>query len=246
MYSVEEVIQNVNANPTAVSIAALWAMLVGYVQCIESIRLGFRDRTHAMPLMAVTFFFAHDTYYAVSYFLGHGVSDHWFFAAGGYVIAPFIALELILAWQIINYSGAETGLGSTRRQAFISYVLVQAAMYAFFFFMRSFMNDPLDLTMTYVTLLPQTVFMIPLMLRRKNRKGQSVLLAATLGFGQGLDMVLYYPQLAGYYRSWVVVSGAVVSFIVAMVYLVMVLRAPPYRTSADRSVGPLPASHAPV
>jgi hypothetical protein len=246
VYSVEEVIQNINANATMVSLAGVWAMLVGYVQCIECIRLGFRDRTHAMPLVPLTFFLAHDTYYAVSYFLGHGVSDHWFFAAGGYVIAPFIALELVLAWQIINYSGAETGLGSTRRQAFISYVLVQVAMYAFFFFMRSFMNDPLDLTMTYVTLLPQTVFMIPLMLQRKSRKGQSILLAATLGFGQGLDMVLYYPQLADYYRSGVVISVAVAYFIVAMVYFVMVLRAPAYRASETRRLGPLPASHAPV
>jgi hypothetical protein len=228
MYAIEEVLRNIDARPTAISLAALMAMLVGYIQCIESIRLGFRDRTHAMPLIAVTYFFAHDTYFAGRYFSGYGVSDHWFFAAGGYVIAPYIILEIILSWQIIRYSGKEIGLGKTVPQVVLSYLAILVAMYVVHIYIETIMVDPLYLTTTNISLYMGTLWMIPLMLQRKSRKGQSILLALTLWIGQTLSMVIYFPMLADFFVSPIVIAMGVAHFILGAVYFVMVVKAPPY------------------
>jgi hypothetical protein len=232
MYDIANVISNIDARPTAISLAGLMAMLVGYIQCIESIRLGFRDKTHAMPIAATTFFFAHDTFFAGSYFSGHGVSNHWFFAAGGYIIAPYIILEFILTWQIIKYSGKELGLGATIGKATASYVGIQFAMYVFFLFMRASINDPLYLTTTYISLFVGTVWMIPLLLTRKSRKGQSLLLALTLWIGQTLSIVIYYPMLSDYFVSPIIIAVGVTHFIIGGIYTYMLSKAPRYEVSS--------------
>lgn len=237
MYTIAEVIHNVDANPIAASALALFAMLVGYVQCIESIRLGFRHKTHAMPIAANTYFLAHDSFYAGNYFLGHGVTDHWFFNSGGYVIAPYIVLELIMAWQIITYSRQELGLGATWKRAFVSYLGIQLAMYVFFIWTRSIMDDPLYLTTTLSSLFVSQMFMIPLMVSRKSRKGQSVLLAATLCIGFGITHFFYYPLLAAYFRTPIVLLAGAASTAVAATYLWMVIKAPPYHPTGETSAG---------
>ena len=228
MYSVEEVFRNIDARPVAISAAALWAMFVGYVQCFESIRLGFRDRTHAMPVAATTFFFAHDTFFAGSYFTGHGVSNHWFFAAGGYIIAPYIILELVLSWQIVRYSSKELGLGATTGRAALSYLGIQAAMYVFFIFMRMAINDPLYLLTTYISLFVGTIWMTPLLLRRGSRKGQSLLLAFVLWIGQTLSYAFYYPMLSIYFSSPIIVAVGVTHFFLGATYTFLLMKAPRY------------------
>jgi hypothetical protein len=233
MYSVAEVLRNIDAQPATIAAWAAFAMLVGYVQCIESIRLGFRDKTHAMPIAAVTYFFAHDSLYALGYFTGHGVSDHWFFAWGGWIILPYTVLELILSWQIITYSRKELGLGDTWLKAFFSYLGILGAMYVFHLFTRVAMDDPLYLTTTLLSLFMSQAFMIPLVLRRKSRKGQSVILAATLCIGFGLAHAFYYPLLAEFFRSPIVLLAGATSTAVAAVYLWLVIKAPRYTPESE-------------
>lgn len=231
MYTVQEVLGNIDANPVWVSIMAAFGMLVGYVQCIESVRLGFRDKTHAMPIAAVAYFLAHDSLYWTTYLAGNGVaqvSNHWFFAYGAYILAPYNILELILAWQIITYSRQEIGLGKTWLQAFLAYVAIQVAMYVVLLWTRSTMDDSLYLVTTLSSLFVSQAFMIPMMLRRQSRKGQSILLASWLCFGFGIAHFFYYPLLAAYFRTPIVLLAGAVSTTVAAVYLWMVIKAPPY------------------
>lgn len=231
MYTVEEVIKNVDGNSFWVSIAGLTAMLSGYLQCIESLRLGFRDRTHSVPIAVATFWVAHDSFYTISYFSGHGVSNHWFFAGGGWAILPFLLIHLVIAYQIIVYSGREIGLGKTIGQIAFNYLLIQVAMYIFFVFMRSAMNDPLYLTTSGISMWVQTAFMIPMLIQRKSRKGQSVYLAVVLGIIIPLAQLLYFPLLANYYSSPIVVAMWLTHLGVGIAYVIMVLRVPTYRPS---------------
>jgi len=182
-----------------------------------------------MPIAATTFFFAHDSFFAGSYFTGHGVSNHWFFAAGGYIIAPYIVLELVLSWQIIRYSGKELGLGETPGRAALSYLGVQAAMYVFFVFMRMTINDPLYLLTTYISLFVGTIWMIPLLVSRGSRKGQSLLLALVLWIGQTFSYVFYYPMLSSYFSSPIIVAVGVTHFCIGAVYTRMLMKAPHYQ-----------------
>lgn len=239
MYTVNEVIHNIDVNPLSISFWAAFAMLVGYIQCIESIRLGFRDKAHAMPIAAVTYFLAHDSYYVISYFSGHGVSDHWFFAWGGWILIPYVALELILSWQVIAYGRQEIGLGKTWAGAFCSFAGIVIAMYIFHVWTRSAMDDPLYLTTTLISLFVSQAFMIPLVLRRRSRKAQSVLLAGVLCIGFGLTHAFYYPLLAAYFRSPIVLLAGAASTAVAAIYLWLVIKAPRFDAAAaqQRSVG---------
>lgn len=229
MYTIDEVIRNIDANAFWVSVGGLLAMLTGYLQCIESVRLGSRDRTHSVPIAVATFWLAHDSYYTFCYFTGHGVSNHWFFAGGGYAILPFMLFHLVIAYQIIVYSGREIGLGKTMGQIVVNYVLIQVAMYIFFVFMRSAMSDQLYLTTSGISMWVQTAFMIPMMIARKSKKGQSLFLAIVLGVTIPLAQLFYFPLLADYYSSPIVIAMWLAHLGIGFAYIIMVARAPAYR-----------------
>lgn len=58
----------IDANSAAIQVTGAMALLLGFVQYGEAIRPGFRDRTHAIPLVAVLFHLANDVSYSIHYF----------------------------------------------------------------------------------------------------------------------------------------------------------------------------------
>lgn len=79
MYSVDEVLSNL-ARLLGLLLAAGGVAFVGYyLYYIEAIRLGFRDRTHGVPVFANMYNTAHDVLF-VSYFRRWFFEvDHWLF-----------------------------------------------------------------------------------------------------------------------------------------------------------------------
>jgi hypothetical protein len=105
--------------------------VLAYVQIICGVWFGFRDRSHAIPLIATAMFFAHDTYYVLNYKYWFALG-HPFFVGNLVAMCIFVVFELILIWQIITYSRQEVGLGASKWQACISYAAIQAGVYVMF------------------------------------------------------------------------------------------------------------------
>jgi hypothetical protein len=228
-YTVPEILEYINANMAYLKVFGTLANLLAYVQIIYGVWVGFRDRSHAIPLIAVAMFFAHDTYYVLNYryWLDLG---HPFFIGNLVAMSIFVVFELILVWQIITYSREEVGLGKSRLHAFLAYAAIQAGVYILFLWFRSMMGDPLYLECFAVSIVFSNLFNITMLQRRGSRKGQSLVIAWALAIQTGpVGFFLVHPNLGPYFMQSPWIAAGIANTVLAFTYLWMLYKAPPYR-----------------
>jgi hypothetical protein len=161
-----------------------------------------RDRSHAIPLIAIAMFFAHDSYYVLNYDYWINTIDHPFFKANLIAMAIFACLELVVIWQIITYSRKEVGARRGWLQAFFSYVAIQAGVYIMFLWFRSMMGDPLYLECFAISIVFSNLFNIPMLMRRGSRKGQSLVIAWAVAIQTGpVGFFMVHPFLGPYFMQ---------------------------------------------
>jgi hypothetical protein len=243
-YTVPEVIGTINANMTYLQVFGTLANVLAYVQIIYGLRVGFRDRSHAIPLIAIAMFFARDSYYVLNYDYWIHTIDHPFFKANLIAMAIFACLELVVIWQIITYSRKEVGLGESWLQAFLSYVAIQAGVYIMFLWFRSMMGDPLYLECFAVSIVFSNLFNIPMLMRRGSRKGQSLVIAWAVAIQTGpVGFFMVHPFLGPYFMQPTWIAAGIANTVLAFAYLWMLYRAPRYsRDVVERVV----ASQTPI
>lgn len=228
-YAVPDIIANINANMSSLVIFGTAANLLAYVQIIYGVWVGFRDKSHAIPLAATTMFFAHDSYYVLNHEYWTTTIKHPFFIGNLVAMAIFVCFELVLMWQIITYSREETGLGKSKLQALVSLIAIQAGMYIMFLWFRAMMGDPLYLECFAVSIVFSNLFNITMLQRRGSRKGQSMIIAWALAIQTGpIGFFLVNPNLGDYFATpiWLAAGGA--NTVLAFVYLYMLSKARPY------------------
>jgi hypothetical protein len=228
-YTVPDILAYINANTPHLKVFGSLANLLAYVQIIYGVWVGFRDRSHAIPLIATAMFFAHDTYYVLNYkyWLALG---HPFFMGNLVAMCIFVVFELILIWQIITYSRKEVGLGESKLRALVSYAAIQAGVYVMFLWFRSMMGDPLYLECFAVSIVFSNLFNIPKLLRRGSRKGQSLVIAWALAIQTGpVGFFMVHPYLGPYFMQLPWIAAGIANTVLAFTYLWMLYRAPEYR-----------------
>ena len=82
MYEIETVLQQIEQNLGWVLLFTAIAWLTGFVQIVEGVRLGRRDRVPGVPIGMTVFLLAHDA----SFFLRY---DHWFNTVGHWYFELF-------------------------------------------------------------------------------------------------------------------------------------------------------------
>jgi hypothetical protein len=181
----------------------IWVLALGgltlisnYVLFIEWARLARRDRCSISTLMCVTLLGAHDGSFVLRY-------DTWFHTYHHWLMELFwVGLVLTFAWecyffgQIIKY-GREEMAPQLSQRGFTAYCLAAAAAAAGIWgALKAVLNDPLyavSFMFTITIVLPAA---FALMMRRRSRRGQSML-AITSWLGVG---VFYTALTIGIYR----------------------------------------------
>lgn len=233
MYEMNETLAYIKENAYQLAIFGTIANLLAYVQCAYGAWVGFKDKSHAVPLFAVMTFFAHDSFYVISYLFDLNPSNHPWFEGNFVAMSIFVCLELIMAWQIITYSRKEVGLGETWWQAFFAYLAIQAGIYVMVLWFKSMLGDPLYLEMFAISVVMANIFNIPMLMRRGNRKGQRLVIAWALLFQTG---PIYYffvnPQFGPYFNTPIWQAAGIANTILAAAYLFMLYRAPAFKRTA--------------
>lgn len=234
-YSIAETIGYINANMAYLQVFGAIANLLAYVQIIYGVWVGFRDRSHAIPIIALAMFFAHDTYYVLNYEYWIHTINHPFFTGNLFAMSIFVCFELVLIWQVITYSRKEVGLGESKLQAFVSYAAIQAGVYIMFLWFKSMLGDPLYLEYFSISIVFSNLFNIPMLMRRGSRKGQSLVIAWALAIQTGpVGFFLVNPYLGPYFSRWPWIAAGVANTVVAFVYLLMLYSAPRYSRDAAK------------
>jgi hypothetical protein len=147
------------------------AFLGGFVQMIAGLWMGFKHKTHGVPLLCAAWFFAHDTTYFLNYNHWFHEQDFWVAQGAWFQMGFYMITELIVMFQIMKYSRAEVFPGMGFLQALLSLFGVVVLNFALFWWFMSMLNDPLYLLKMASTVLMGPVWLIPMMRARGSRKG---------------------------------------------------------------------------
>lgn len=234
MYDMNELLSNINANFSNMILFGSLANILAYVQMIYGTRVGFRDRSHAIPLIVNMTFFAHDSYYVLNYDYWFNTVDHIFFKGNMVAMSIFCVVELVIAWQIITYSRKEIGLPDSWWKAAGVYAVIQAGVYVMFLWFKSMLGDPLYVECFAISIVFSNLFNIPMLLRRGSRKGQSLVIAWALAIQTGpVGFFLVHPNMGAYFMQPAWIAAGLANTALAFVYLYMLYKAPPYQRAVE-------------
>ncbi len=229
-YTIPEVLNNIDSRLAAVLLAGGMIFVGAFIQYLEGIRLGFRDRTHAIPAFANMYFFAHDLVFVGLFTHWFVEVDHWLFKLFWFGILIFTLLECIVHYQTIKFSRQELFPDLNRRQYIIVYVALQVAILGLFIFIYSHLDDPLFLISIATTEIISNVFNISLLRRRRNRKGQSFLLAWGLLLGSNIGFFfLFLPLLSNAFVTPIYYATGILVTAMNLIYMFLLTKYPAYK-----------------
>ncbi len=87
--------------------------------------MGFRHRTHSIPLAANLRNFAHDTTYIVQFHRWFYEDHFWFVNAFWFALVVFACCELVVMAQIMRFSRDDLFPGRTLPEAIATYAFLQ-------------------------------------------------------------------------------------------------------------------------
>lgn len=210
MYQVYDVLRTIDEHLAVVVVLVLFGWVGGFVQIIEALRLGFRERVAGQPIATTVIMLAHDLTFSFSYQHYFHEIDHTFFKLFwvGMVVSNFIEFVLLYHW--VRYRSRSFG-GGLSTPAVVGFLLVfQVAAFALWWWVQWLASDPLDLVGLTVVQVGAVVFGVPMLLGRGTARGQSRIFvwATVLGPGSlGFLFIPYLsPEFANRWQWWAVVG----------------------------------------
>ena len=198
MYDVNLVLQNLDNKLGLFLAFAAIGGICNWWLLIEGIRLGFKDRTHAISLICLLFWAAHDVSFVMlwqTYFIEIG---HWVWILFWFNILGSVITELILFYQVVKFSGNEMfpGLSLPQRSAALL-LLFALAMVVFWYLKLAMGGDTMSLYMMPLTIFLCPMFCIPIALKRQSQRGQSC-----------RQSVIYMLLVVGIWPAWYLLDEA--------------------------------------
>jgi hypothetical protein len=182
-----------------------------YLQYFGAIQMGFKHRTHSIPLIGNLWFFAHDTTYIVNFHHWFYEVDFWLVRAFWFALVVFAVCESVVTYQILRFSRNELFPGMGPVQALLSYAGLQLLTYAVFWWFLSMVHDPYYLLSFGTTVIMAPMFNIAMMRGRGSRRGFSLtLLIGFVFLSAGFWLWMFLSD--AYFRQpvfWIIAVGNV-------------------------------------
>ncbi len=212
--------------------ACALSFIGAYMQYFGAIQMGFRHKTHSIPLIGNLWFFAHDTTFVVNFRHWFHDVDFWLVHAFWFALVVFAICESVVTYQILRYSRRELFPGMTLLQALACYIGLQLFAYGVFWFYLSMIRDPYYLLSFATTVVLAPLLNIPMMRARGSRRGFS--LSMLIGFvfltlGFWIWMLLSDPYFLQPF-FWLVALGNLGICVAGIVWF---LKLPAFQTGAS-------------
>lgn len=227
-YAVSDVVNNLQNSLGLILLGGAIIFVGYYLYYGEAIRLGFRHQTHAVPLFANMYFFAHDVIFISLFRRWFYEVDHWLYRAFWFGLVAFTVLELIVHYQTVRFSQQALFPALNQRQYWLAYGATQLAIGVLFWFIYSQIDDFLFLISFASTVIVSVALMLPLLHGRGSARGQSRLLATSLIISPVGFFFVFLPAMSSYFLSLPYLLVGVTTVVVAIVYWQRLSRYPPY------------------
>jgi hypothetical protein len=196
MYDVADVLTKIDTNVGVVVVLLLFGWIGGFVQIVEALRLGFRERVAGQPIATTMIMLAHDATFSIGY-------DHWFHEVDhicfklfwvGMVAAN--AIELVLLYHWVRFRDTTRGTQPPEWAVWTIVGVFGVFAFALWWWIQSLVGDPLDLMGLTVVQVGAVVFGVPMLLGRGTARGQSRVFAWATVLGPGSLGFLFIPYLS--------------------------------------------------
>lgn len=224
-----------NLHNGALLVTAAITFAFGFWEYIYSFRLTFRENKSPFPIWMHTFYFAHDSSWAIILFLmAPRYHWHWFLVGTSVALVVWTLFEVVNIYHAIMYERQEIWTSRSNRKLTIGqacgYVFEQIiCFYAVVNLIRLFMGFGSFFQWTVLTNMVMAVGPGLLWRQRGSRDGASVGLAIVIVLGTVntfLPISMFVTTLPGVFdHLWYYLAGVVVSAI-AIKNLWMILQFP--------------------
>jgi hypothetical protein len=197
-----------------------------FTYLVTSFRVAVRDRAYACALPAVGWFAVHDLGFVLQYDDWFHAYDHWWVKAWWVALVATSLIELALVGLVVRYGHAELAPHLSPRAFALGVTGAVLGMTALWVLVKRSIDDDLYLISFPITAFWAVPFGTALLLRRRTRRGQSVVQPACVAIiVAGFQGALWYVD--DFFRSWEFVGFtlAAVAWSLANVWLVRTLPA---------------------
>jgi hypothetical protein len=222
VYEVSEVLRRIDDNVAVVVVLLACGWLGGFVQIVEALRLGFRERVAGQPLATTVIMLVHDLTFSIGY-------QHWFHDIDhicftlfwvGMVVSNVIELVLLYHWVRFRGAFSRDRLPTPAVCGLLAVFL--GFGFALWWWVQSLIEDPLDLVGLTVVQVGAVVFGVPMLLGRCSARGQSRLFVWATLLGPGSLGFLFIPYLApGFANNWHFYAVALATTACALAFLLL-------------------------
>jgi hypothetical protein len=224
MYEIADVLQTIDHHLPWILAFTLAGWIGGFVQIVEAIRLGFRDRLPGAPAGMTCFLLAHDS----SFFMRH---DHWFHTVGHWYFEAFwvgmgiaVLIEIGMVVQLIRFGRPALAPRLSVASFTGVWLVFQVATYLLLWWIQSLLDDPLYLVSLVGTQVAAVVFMVPFILVRGSARGQSMIYAWATLLGPASLALAMFPAMCTVFRTPMYVGLCASMTALAVLYLVLLRR----------------------
>lgn len=151
------------------------AAVATFSYLITSFRLAIRDATFSAALPAVGWFAMHDLGFVLQYDLWFHTYDHWWVKTWWFALVATSLIELALVAMVAHYGWQELAPQLSRRAFTVGLTLIVGGIAVLWWLVKQALDDPLYLISFPITAFWAVPFSTALILRRRSRRGQSIL-----------------------------------------------------------------------
>jgi hypothetical protein len=248
MYDPIQVLANIDEHKTAIIAVCGLAMLCNYTWFFAAVRQSKRDRTYTIPLFCTFFWIAGDGSMVWRYDEWFNTYDHWYVKLFWIALCFTVMFEIIYVAQAIKY-GREELLPTWSQAQFTAVILAGVATAVIVWsFTKHVLGDPIYIAYFHLANMAMPVMGPALLIRRKSRAGQSMLIWWAYLVMANCWYLSTYLWFGSEFRSIEYVSIWAVANVGCAVMLIALSRMPPYvpepaaSSAADDRPEPVPAT----
>ncbi|HKY91897.1 MAG TPA: hypothetical protein VJM11_12695 [Nevskiaceae bacterium] len=224
MYETADVLTTIDRNLPLVIALTLVGWVAGFVQIVEALRLGRRDRLPGAPAGMTVFLLAHDSTFFLRYDHWFHTVDHWYFQAFWVGMGIAVLIELVMVAQLLRYGRPALAPRLSPAGFLGLWLAFQVAAYVLLWWVQSLLDDPLYLVSLVGTQVAAVIFLVPFILVRGNARGQSMIYAWATLLGPASLALAMFPALCTAFRTPLYAGLCASMTVLALLYLALLRR----------------------